>query len=74
MTNKIEPERSGYLDTALLGGLIEAQSWDHVLSEQDVNVSFDLFFSTFDSLKNRSVKNKGLTTRLKKIKPWITIY
>lgn len=69
MTNKLKPERSGYLDTVLLGGLIEAQSWDHVLFEQDANVSCDLFFSTFDSLNNRSVKNKCLTTRLKKIKP-----
>lgn len=73
MTNKLEPERSGYLDTAILGGFIEAQSWDHELSEQDVNVSCDLFFSIFDSLKNHSVQNKRPTTRLKKIKFWIAI-
>lgn len=62
-----------YIDYEVLGGLMRAQSWDHVLALRDVNDSCSTFLRTLETIKEVATKPKKNSTRLKKLKPWITV-
>jgi hypothetical protein len=62
-----------YLDMREMHGLIETQSWDHVLALQDVNDSCNAFMDIIANISFLSTKVKKPSTRYKKLKSWITI-
>lgn len=62
-----------YVDKKVLDGLLGGQRWDDVLAENDVNKCCDRFLAIFEQCTTLATKNKSPNTRMKKLKPWITL-
>lgn len=71
--NKTAEKTVTYVDNDVLSELLRNQSWDEVLSQGDVDKSCNLFVETLQNLKSLSTKQKRISSKLKKIKPWITV-